>query len=149
MTSSLHFKYIVVCTFMCIFWQVSIFMTHISNYGNDRLALFLFEHAINFIQKWTNIQLVTEPPLKLAEVYFNLYPSEKLPLWTVSMQIIFVQLFSAAYLLLISSVCLFYPWTYQNWHNTKCTQRIITTKSWKICTPWKSIYCAVHTFINS
>ncbi|XP_065909201.1 bifunctional heparan sulfate N-deacetylase/N-sulfotransferase 4-like [Dysidea avara] len=61
---------------------VSIFMTHISNYGNDRLALFLFEHTINFIQKWTNLQLVTEPPLKLAEIYFNLFPSEKLPVWT-------------------------------------------------------------------
>jgi len=65
-------------------------MTHISNYGNDRLALFLFEHAINFVQQYTNLWLITEPPLKLAEVYFNLFPNEKMPLWTVSMVVLVV-----------------------------------------------------------
>ena len=59
-------------------------MTHISNYGNDRLGLFLFEHAVEFVQRYTNLQLFTEPPLKLAEIYFNLFPNEKMPLWGVS-----------------------------------------------------------------
>lgn len=59
-------------------------MTHISNYGNDRLGLFLFEHAVEFIQQYTNLQLVTEPPLELAKIYFNLFPNEKMPLWGVS-----------------------------------------------------------------
>ena len=62
-------------------------MTHLSNYGNDRLALFLFEHAVDFVQRYTNLQLVTEPPLKLAEVYFNLFPNEKMPVWTVSIYV--------------------------------------------------------------
>ena len=46
-------------------------MTHMSNYGNDRLALYTFESVIEYIQCWTNLQLVTLPPVALAERYFR------------------------------------------------------------------------------
>lgn len=59
-------------------------MTHMSNYGNDRLGLYTFESVIKFIQCWTNIRLTTAPPLQLAEAYFKLYPDETDPVWGVS-----------------------------------------------------------------
>lgn len=58
-------------------------MTHMSNYGNDRLALYTFESVIQFLQCWTNIKLHTAPPLQLAERYFKLYPEEADPVWGV------------------------------------------------------------------
>ncbi|XP_076169765.1 N-deacetylase and N-sulfotransferase sfl isoform X2 [Ptiloglossa arizonensis] len=60
---------------------INIFMTHMSNYGNDRLALYTFESVIKFIQCWTNLRLSTAPPLQLAERYFQLYPEESDPVW--------------------------------------------------------------------
>lgn len=59
-------------------------MTHMSNYGNDRLALYTFESVIKFLQCWTNIKLKTVPPLQLAETYFKNYPDEVDPVWGVS-----------------------------------------------------------------
>lgn len=59
-------------------------MTHMSNYGNDRLGLYTFESVIKFIQCWTNIKLSSAPPLQLAETYFKLYPGESDPVWGVS-----------------------------------------------------------------
>lgn len=59
-------------------------MTHMSNYGNDRLALYTFESVIKFLQCWTNIKLTSAPPLQLAETYFKLYPEETDPIWGVS-----------------------------------------------------------------
>lgn len=59
-------------------------MTHMSNYGNDRLGLYTFESVIKFIQCWTNIKLSSAPPLQLAETYFKLYPGETDPVWGVS-----------------------------------------------------------------
>lgn len=59
-------------------------MTHMSNYGNDRLGLYTFESVIKFIQCWTNIRLSSAPPLQLAESYFKLYPGESDPVWGVS-----------------------------------------------------------------
>lgn len=59
-------------------------MTHMSNYGNDRLALYTFESVIKFIQCWTNLRLSSAPPLQLAERYFQLYPEESDPVWGVS-----------------------------------------------------------------
>jgi heparan sulfate N-deacetylase/N-sulfotransferase NDST2 len=59
-------------------------MTHLSNYGNDRLALYTFESVFRFINCWTNLKLMTVPPLHLAEVYFMLYPEEKDAIWHVS-----------------------------------------------------------------
>ena len=60
-----------------------IFMTHMSNYGNDRLALYTFETVVKFIQTWTNLKLMSIPPVELAQLYFTMYPQEKNPIWTV------------------------------------------------------------------
>lgn len=59
-------------------------MTHMSNYGNDRLALYTFEAATKFIQCWTNLQLQSIPALQLAEKYFRMYPEETEPIWGVN-----------------------------------------------------------------
>lgn len=67
---------------ICLF-QINIFMTHMSNYGNDRLALYTFESVIKFLQCWTNIRLSSAPPLQLAETYFKLHPEETDPVWGV------------------------------------------------------------------
>lgn len=64
--------------------QISIFMTHLSNYGNDRLGLYTFESLVKFVQCWTNLRLQTLPPLQLAEKYFQIFPEERDPLWQVS-----------------------------------------------------------------
>ncbi|XP_078578730.1 LOW QUALITY PROTEIN: bifunctional heparan sulfate N-deacetylase/N-sulfotransferase 2-like [Branchiostoma floridae x Branchiostoma japonicum] len=61
--------------------RVNIFMTHLSNYGNDRLALYTFESVIKFVQCWTNLQLKTVPPMELGRKYFDLYPEEANPVW--------------------------------------------------------------------
>lgn len=61
--------------------QISIFMTHLSNYGNDRLGLYTFESVVKFLQCWTNLRLQTVTPMKLANIYFSLYPNEKTPIW--------------------------------------------------------------------
>lgn len=63
--------------------QISIFMTHLSNYGNDRLGLYTFESLVKFVQCWTNLRLQTLPPLQLAEKYFQIFPEERDPLWQV------------------------------------------------------------------
>ncbi|KAK9744724.1 Sulfotransferase domain [Popillia japonica] len=64
-----------------VYNPINIFMTHMSNYGNDRLALYTFESVIKFLQCWTNIKLRTVPPLQLAETYFKNYPEEVDPVW--------------------------------------------------------------------
>ncbi|MBN3301586.1 NDST4 sulfotransferase, partial [Amia calva] len=61
--------------------QISIFMTHLSNYGNDRLGLYTFANLANFVQCWTNLNLHTLPPVQLAHKYFQLFPEQKDPLW--------------------------------------------------------------------
>ncbi|XP_078469630.1 bifunctional heparan sulfate N-deacetylase/N-sulfotransferase 2-like isoform X1 [Lampetra fluviatilis] len=60
---------------------ISIFMTHLSNYGNDRLGLHTFETLVDFVGCWTNLQLATLPPVQLANKYFQLFPQDKDPLW--------------------------------------------------------------------
>ncbi|XP_028325053.1 bifunctional heparan sulfate N-deacetylase/N-sulfotransferase 2 [Gouania willdenowi] len=60
---------------------ISIFMTHLSNYGNDRLGLYTFESLVKFVQCWTNLRLQTLPPLQLADKYFEIFPEERDPLW--------------------------------------------------------------------
>uniref|UniRef100_A0AAX7TVW2 [heparan sulfate]-glucosamine N-sulfotransferase n=1 Tax=Astatotilapia calliptera TaxID=8154 RepID=A0AAX7TVW2_ASTCA len=60
---------------------ISIFMTHLSNYGNDRLGLYTFESLVKFVQCWTNLRLQTLPPVQLAERYFQIFPDERDPLW--------------------------------------------------------------------
>lgn len=54
-----------------------------SNYANDRLALYTFSELISFVQRYTNLQLRYANPLKLADIYFDLFPNEKTtPFWT-------------------------------------------------------------------
>ncbi|XP_039615545.1 bifunctional heparan sulfate N-deacetylase/N-sulfotransferase 4 [Polypterus senegalus] len=60
---------------------ISIFMTHLSNYGNDRLGLYTFVNLANFVQCWTNLKLQTLPPVQLAQKYFQLFPEQKDPVW--------------------------------------------------------------------
>uniref|UniRef100_A0A7M4EB41 [heparan sulfate]-glucosamine N-sulfotransferase n=1 Tax=Crocodylus porosus TaxID=8502 RepID=A0A7M4EB41_CROPO len=60
---------------------ISIFMTHLSNYGNDRLGLYTFVNLANFVKSWTNLKLQTLPPVQLAHKYFELFPEQKDPLW--------------------------------------------------------------------
>ncbi|XP_004549588.3 bifunctional heparan sulfate N-deacetylase/N-sulfotransferase 4 isoform X1 [Maylandia zebra] len=60
---------------------ISIFMTHLSNYGNDRLGLYTFVHLASFLRSWTNLKLHTLPPLQLAHKYFQLFPEQRNPLW--------------------------------------------------------------------
>uniref|UniRef100_A0A667GIS6 [heparan sulfate]-glucosamine N-sulfotransferase n=1 Tax=Lynx canadensis TaxID=61383 RepID=A0A667GIS6_LYNCA len=60
---------------------ISIFMTHLSNYGNDRLGLYTFVNLANFVQSWTTLKLQTLPPVQLAHKYFELFPEQKDPLW--------------------------------------------------------------------
>ncbi|KAF7468179.1 Hypothetical predicted protein [Marmota monax] len=56
-------------------------MTHLSNYGNDRLGLYTFVNLANFVHSWTNLKLQTLPPVQLAHKYFELFPEQKDPLW--------------------------------------------------------------------
>lgn len=75
--------------FLVIFiFQISIFMTHLSNYGNDRLGLYTFVNLANFVQSWTNLKLQTLPPVQLAHKYFELFPEQKDPLWQVTLNIL-------------------------------------------------------------
>ncbi|KAG4077522.1 hypothetical protein HA402_002949 [Bradysia odoriphaga] len=64
-----------------VYNPINIFMTHMSNYGSDRLALYTFESVIKFIRCWTNIKLTSAPPLQLGETYFKLHPDETDPVW--------------------------------------------------------------------
>jgi hypothetical protein len=61
--------------------QFSIFMTHMSNYGSDRLANQLWRTLVGFVMQWTNIKLRAVPPLELAKLYFNAYPGDVEPMW--------------------------------------------------------------------
>lgn len=58
-------------------------MTHMNNYGNDRLALYTFEGVVKFIQCWTNLHLLSVPPVQLGINYFHMFPEEKDPIWQV------------------------------------------------------------------
>ncbi|XP_030336238.1 bifunctional heparan sulfate N-deacetylase/N-sulfotransferase 4 [Strigops habroptila] len=60
---------------------ISIFMTHLSNYGNDRLGLYTFANLANFVKSSTNLNLRTLPPVQLAQKYFELFPEQTDPLW--------------------------------------------------------------------
>ncbi|TRZ18659.1 hypothetical protein HGM15179_008412 [Zosterops borbonicus] len=60
---------------------ISIFMTHLSNYGNDRLGLYTFANLASFVKSSTNLRLQTLPPMQLAQKYFELFPEQTDPLW--------------------------------------------------------------------
>lgn len=67
--------------FTLIYNPFLIFMTHQSNYANDRLALYSFETLFRFVNCWTNLKLLATTPVQLAEKYFRRYPEEKDPIW--------------------------------------------------------------------
>ncbi len=65
-------------------------MTHSTNYGNDRLALYTFESVIRFLQCWTNFELKSVGPLEMGSRYFSDFPEEKLPVWGVSQSLVLI-----------------------------------------------------------
>lgn len=65
--------------------QISIFMTHITNYATERLAPQLFTALFQFTHTWTNLELSTDLPLSLGKRYFEIFPEDKVPLWGVRM----------------------------------------------------------------
>ncbi|OCT97146.1 hypothetical protein XELAEV_18009369mg [Xenopus laevis] len=67
--------------FTLVLNPISIFMTHLSNYGNDRLGLYTFVNLAKFVESWTNLQLLTLPPVQLAQKYFQLFPEQRDPIW--------------------------------------------------------------------
>ncbi len=67
-------------------------MTHLSNYGNDRLALYTFDKLTNFVRTWTNLRLQTLPPRQLADRYFEMFPEEKDPMWGVSFRFVIIKI---------------------------------------------------------
>ena len=64
--------------------QVMIVMTHMTNYGNDQLALYTISRLVDFVYRWTNLELKYASPLELADIYFKLFPQDKSPVWLVS-----------------------------------------------------------------
>ena len=40
-----------------------------------------FQSVINFISCWTNIRLLSAPPLELAQKYFDMFVDERSPIW--------------------------------------------------------------------
>ncbi|KAG9480257.1 hypothetical protein GDO78_011979 [Eleutherodactylus coqui] len=67
--------------FTLVLNPISIFMTHLSNYGNDRLGLYTFVNLAKFVQTWTRLKLQTLPPVQLAHKYFQLFPEQRDPVW--------------------------------------------------------------------
>ncbi|XP_050056596.1 bifunctional heparan sulfate N-deacetylase/N-sulfotransferase [Aphis gossypii] len=64
-----------------VYNPINVFMSHMSNYGSDRLALYTFESVFQFIRCWTNLKLVSSGPMELADKYFKMYPEEIDPIW--------------------------------------------------------------------
>lgn len=63
--------------------EMNIFMTHMQNYGGDRLSLYTFGKAFEFLYKMTNLRLVQLPTQQLADKYFKNNPKEAdTPTWT-------------------------------------------------------------------
>lgn len=93
-----HVSWVIYCYFwranlqygvaVSFLFQISIFMTHLSNYGNDRLGLYTFVNLANFVHSWTNLKLQTLPPVQLAHKYFELFPEQKDPLWQVTLYLL-------------------------------------------------------------
>lgn len=75
-------------------------MTHLSNYGNDRLALYTFESVIKFVQCWTNLKLQQQTPMDHAIKYFDMFPEEQDPVWKVYMYTV-LDFFESTVLLIV------------------------------------------------
>ena len=50
-----------------------------------QLALYTVSRLVNFVHRWTNLELKYASPIELADIYFNLFPKDKLPVWLVSL----------------------------------------------------------------
>ena len=61
-----------------IYNKILFYMTHMTNYGSDRIALFLFRNVFDYLMKWTNLEFKSLSPLQLANKYFENYPQGKL-----------------------------------------------------------------------
>ena len=99
-------------------FQISIFMTHLSNYGNDRLGLYTFVNLANFVQSWTNLKLQTLPPVQLAHKYFELFPEQRDPLWQVTLNILSWGEREKPSNLWALNWCWQLCWKYYSWHLT-------------------------------
>lgn len=64
-----------------LFNKFAIYMTHLSNYGNDRLAIYTFERLFNFVKCWTNLRMIQEKPEVMARKYFETFPEDQEPVW--------------------------------------------------------------------
>lgn len=64
--------------------QVNVFMTHMTNYANDRMAIYLFENTFKFFSCWTNLKFLSLNPYQTVKKYFELNPEYYEPVWTVS-----------------------------------------------------------------
>ena len=60
-----------------------VFMTHMSNYATGQLAQYEFEGVTKAIDTWTNLKMLAPHPIDVAREYFQLYPDEVSPLWSV------------------------------------------------------------------
>lgn len=58
-------------------------MTHMPNYVGDRLAPYTFESVFQMVKCWTNLKLKTRKPKEIADIYFSMFPEEKMPIWGV------------------------------------------------------------------
>ena len=62
---------------------VAIYMTHIGNYGADRLALYALRNLFHFVATNTNLKLRSASPAQMAQYHFNVFPEQTLPVWTM------------------------------------------------------------------
>jgi hypothetical protein len=60
-----------------IYNKILFYMTHMTNYGSDRIALYLFRNIFDYLTQWTNLEFKSMPPLDLAKKYFEIYPQGK------------------------------------------------------------------------
>lgn len=59
-------------------------MTHSGNYASDRLAVLLLQSLFKFVKQWTKLRLLTNSSINLGNKFFEIFPEDKSPLWTVS-----------------------------------------------------------------
>lgn len=67
--------------FSIVLNPISIFMTHQQNFAHDRLAVWVFENAVRWIQCWTRLRLEWTDPISSANRYFEIFPDERIPVW--------------------------------------------------------------------
>eukprot|EP00117_Sycon_ciliatum_P012908 scpid22021/ scgid13784/ Bifunctional heparan sulfate N-deacetylase/N-sulfotransferase; Glucosaminyl N-deacetylase/N-sulfotransferase; Sulfateless; Heparan sulfate N-deacetylase; Heparan sulfate N-sulfotransferase len=60
---------------------ICIFMTHVSNYGHDRLGNYVVKAVVDYIQRWTNLELSYSPPHEAVSEYFEQHLDEAMPFW--------------------------------------------------------------------